>query len=693
MSLVGAPPSAVWALLFVALVGFASWRARLLLLPEWTGAPARLAEAVLGISLALALAEILGLAGLLSGLALEIGAGLLALSAVASSRGRGRAGEEVSSPAGWPALGAAAGIAFLLGAIWMVGTLGVLDGRPMVFDSNWYHLPIAATFARSGSITAIQPIDPLTLARFYPASSELVHAIGMAILHRDVLSPLLNLGWMALALLAGWCIGRPFGAAPLSFLGVAVVLEAHVFAGSQAGSATNDVAATAALLAAAAILVNGLRRGGGTRPGPGELGAVLVAAMAMGLAAGTKLDFLIPAAVLTLGVVTVSARGSRAATAGVWLAGAFATGGLWYVRNLVATGNPVPWLRSIGPIDLPSPDQAFGLRPDYAVAHYIGDGGVWSSHFLPGLHVEFGDLWPLLLALALAGMVAGVVRPAKPVVRVIALAALAGSIAYVFTPLSAGGSEGHPAVFATNLRWLAPFLALGLAILPGLRLRRGYEPGVALALGLVAIGATNLDLGARLDDPNLFAAVLVALALTLAWLGLIALARSHLPPFVGMAAAVAVAIGAAAVYAPAADDYLADRFHDAPAGTGLAAAFEWARHTRDARVELGGTAVAFDQYPLYGEDLSNRVGYLARSGPDGSLEPIRSCGAWRLAIDAHPVDFVVTAPDFNAAETEAPLPAPEGGWTRPGAGSRTIVRDGPLEIFRIRGPLDPRACG
>ncbi len=409
----------------------------------------------------------------------------------------------------------------------------------------------------------------------------------MAILHRDVLSPLLNLGWMALALLAGWCIGRPFGAAPLSLLGVAVVLAAHVFAASQAGSATNDVAATAALLAAAAILVNGRPRDGGTRSRRGELGAVLVAALAAGLAAGTKLDFLIPAAVLTVGVVAVSARGSRAATAGVWLAGAFATGGLWYVRNLAATGNPVPWLRSIGPIDLPSPDQAFGLRPDYSVVHYIGDGGIWSSHFLPGLRVEFGDLWPLLLALALAGMVAGLVRPARPVVRVIALAALAGSIAYVFTPLSAGGTEGHPVVFATNLRWLAPFLALGLAILPTLRLRRGYEPGVALALALLAIGAANLDLGTRLDDPNLLAAVLVALALTALWLGIVALARSPLPSLVAVAAVAAVSIGAAAAYAPTAGDYLADRFHDRAAGNrtggGVRVGPPHARRSRRAR--------------------------------------------------------------------------------------------------------------
>ena len=689
MSLVGAPPSAIWVLLFCGLIGVAAWRARLVAAGDWSGAPARLAEVVLGVSLALVLAEVLGLAGILSGLSLQIGAGALAAGAVALTWGRRGGGDADGEGAAWPWLGAAGLLVAITGAIWMLGALHVLDGGPMVFDSNWYHLPLAASFARTGSVTAIAPIDPVTLARFYPANSELIHAIGMAIVHRDVLSPLLNVGWMAIALLAGWCIGRPYRAAPLSLLGVAVMLAAHVFSSSQAGSATNDVAATAALLAAAALLVNAFARAGGSGP---RWGAVLVAGLAAGLAAGTKIDFLIPIAVLTVGLVIVAGRGARGRTAAVWIAAAFATAGLWYVRNLVVTGNPVPWLRSIGPIHLPSPDQAFGLRPDFAVVHYLGDAGVWSSHFLPGLRVELGDLWSLLLVLALAGMLASIIRPATSILRVLGLVALAGAVAYVFTPLSAGGAAGHPVVFATNLRWLAPFLALGLALLPTLPLRERSVPGALLAVALLAIGAVNLDLSTWADDPNLAAAILVAAVLAGLWLAIVALVRTPTPTYVAAIVLGVAAIGVAAAYTPTSRDYLSDRFRDAPPGTGLASAFEWARHVHDARIELGGTSVAFDQYPLYGDDASNDVSYLGRAGPNGALDPIESCGAWRLAIDAHPVDFVVTAPNFNAADPAHPLPSQEGRWTRLGAGARAVVSDGPLRVFRIRGPLDPRAC-
>ena len=53
---------------------------------------------------------------------------------------------------------------------------------------------------------------------------------------RDLLSPFLNLGWFSGCLLAAWCIGRPYGVAPLSLAGVAVALDTGALA-DQAGEA------------------------------------------------------------------------------------------------------------------------------------------------------------------------------------------------------------------------------------------------------------------------------------------------------------------------------------------------------------------------------------------------------------------------------------------------------------------------
>src|SRR5919197_5162735 len=101
MSLIGAPPSAIWLLVFGSLVALAAWWLRPVVVPGWSGAGARLIEVVLAISLAVVLAEVLGLAGLLRGAWLIAGAGALALGAWGGGRRR----------RGWraPAPGARAG--------------------------------------------------------------------------------------------------------------------------------------------------------------------------------------------------------------------------------------------------------------------------------------------------------------------------------------------------------------------------------------------------------------------------------------------------------------------------------------------------------------------------------------------------------------------------------------------------------
>ena len=77
----------------------------------------------------------------------------------------------------------------------------------------------------------------------------------------------LNFGWLAIAFLAAWCIGRPYGRGHLSVAAVAILLECHTLVVREPGAAKNDLVAAALLLAAIAILVNAwaaaaARRGG-----------------------------------------------------------------------------------------------------------------------------------------------------------------------------------------------------------------------------------------------------------------------------------------------------------------------------------------------------------------------------------------------------------------------------------------------
>ena len=71
--------------------------------------------------------------------------------------------------------------------------------------------------------------------QFYPYNAELLHGIAAMAFGRDVLSPLLNIGWGVLAALAAWCIGRSRGAAPLALLGLMVVVGLPSLTGTQPG--------------------------------------------------------------------------------------------------------------------------------------------------------------------------------------------------------------------------------------------------------------------------------------------------------------------------------------------------------------------------------------------------------------------------------------------------------------------------
>ncbi len=94
----------------------------------------------------------------------------------------------------------AAGAVAVVTAAWAVPTLAALAGGMDRADSLWYHMPLAARFAETGDLGRIDYFDPIFFASYYPANSEVFHATALLGFGRDLLSPLLNLGWLALGL-------------------------------------------------------------------------------------------------------------------------------------------------------------------------------------------------------------------------------------------------------------------------------------------------------------------------------------------------------------------------------------------------------------------------------------------------------------------------------------------------------------
>src|SRR5260221_1757443 len=449
------------ALASFATLGAARVRSRLLSRIE--GAPAHLVTSVLALALLIWVAEILGTVSLLKPLPYLVGVAAVGLGIWGLSRGAGRPGDT-----GGRGVDLGTVIALVVAAVAVVhfasGVRLRLSTGMTGFDSTWYHGPFAAGFLQSGNTMDLHFIAPQFLAWFYPANGEIFHAVGMLAFGRDILSPLLNLGWFVGCLMATWCIGKPYRVAPWSLTLRAIALSVPALA-DQAGEARDDIVGIFFPLAAGAVSLNCWVARGDGEDGL-STGPLAVVGLAAGLAAGTKLNFLLPAAVLVVGLVAIAPRVEKwRALAASGLAG-LAGGGYWYLRNLVHTGNPLPWIHHLGPISLPAPQQGLGGREAHSVLGYLTDGTVWSEWFLPGLHHGLWLIWPLLGAAALAGLLLCLGRRASPPLRVVGLVGLASSLAWLIAPTSASGPNGMPRGFESGLPYLAPALVLGLALLP-----------------------------------------------------------------------------------------------------------------------------------------------------------------------------------------------------------------------------------
>ncbi len=645
-------------------------RVRSRLLPGFGGAAAQVGTAVVAVALLIWAGELLGSFGLFEPLpylvlVVAVGLGAWFWIAPGAAQPEGRAAEGTVATA----------VALLIAAIAVVhfaaGVKTRLSTGMTGFDSTWYHGPFAAGFFQSGDTWGLHFIAPQFLAWFYPANSELLHAVGMLAFGRDLLSPLLNLGWFVGCLVACWAIGRAYRVAPWSLALGAIALSVPALA-DQAGEARNDVVGIFFLLAAVAVVVNGRRQEG--------CGALVVAGLAAGLAAGTKLNFLLPAAVLVLGLVAVAPRGARLrALAAAGLA-ALAGGGYWYLRNLVHSGNPLPWVHHLGPVSLPSPGQTLGGREAHSVLGYLFDGSVWSDWFLPGLHGGFWIVWPLLGVGALAGLVfcfwpaprrrsaavdeataadgGGWWRRVDPALAIAGLVGLAVALAWLVAPTSASGAEGSPRGFESALRYLAPALVLGLALLPTVP---------PLRARLVRLSFPR-DSGGKLNRAPEGG-------------GALSLGR----PWAVMMWIVLAVVAVVALF-PIQRHYLQDRYKDPSFTTpGLNAAFAWARDVSGARIGTTSTR----QYPLFGTDLSNRVRYLGVETDHGGFEEPQGCRRFLGLVNEGDYDYVVAS--LDRIEAGGPKFPPSVQWLT-AAGAKPVLRRAPTVVFRIDGPLDSSSC-
>ncbi|MBV9916733.1 MAG: hypothetical protein JO153_09545 [Solirubrobacterales bacterium] len=689
------------------LLGSRALRERLL--PGWEGAPAWVADTIIGAGLLVVVLQLIGIVGLFdlpAAVVACVGGGAILWAAGGRTRSdraeaptqmfRGAAGI-LRAPAR-VGRGETIVAAIAIGAVaapWLSWTIFSYRHGMQTPDTLWYHLPQAARFVQAGNILHLQYFDSDPVTVFYPANAELFHALGLLLFGTDLLSPAINLGWATLALLAAWAVGRPFGRGPHCLIAVLLLLATPALIDTQPGGAYNDVACIALVLSAGALLVNG-----GLTPAPSA-----IAAVAAGLALGTKFTMIPAVLALGAGVVVVTPRGARLRQAVTWVIALVALGAFWYVRDAVATGTPLPAISiHLGPLSLSAPHVT---EPTFTVGQYLTNGHVWSTFYFPGLHQAFGPAWWAIVGFSALGALGAALARIEPIARMLGVVAVLCAGVYLVTPQFLG-APGAPIFFVYNLRYAAAPIVLGLVLIPLLPALRGTAAGNAwLGLAAVVLLVTELDGGVwptklgRPFSPPIHGRPAVAGAL----LGLLIVAgglgwryikpRAQLLLTRGRLVVSSLSFAVAGVLAvcgwAVADSYARDRY---AATSPIPRIFKWARDTHHTRIGIVGIVA---QYPLYGPDGSNYVQYIGRGAAHGGFGSITTCRGWREVIDRGHYSWLVIAPTAFPLTNQR---APELAWTGAASGATPVILEravsGPpndvAELLKVTGSLDPNTC-
>ena len=681
-------------------LGIGAAAVRRYLLPNWYGAYARLAEIVTGCALLVGIMEVLGTVGLFKLVPVVVGS-----TAVGSALRLGltsRSGKRVVRPrAARPGLTSAVLIVMSMAALvvlmslWIGRSLQSLQHGITGADSIAYHLPHAAFYAQLGQVRAIPYTDDAYLTGLYPATSEMFHALGIVLMGNDVLSPGINLIWLALTLLAAWCIGsvREFGWT--SMLAAALVTATPMMLGSNGGTADNDLLGLFLVTAALALWMRTADMPTSDRRT--YRGGSIIAAVAAGLALSVKLNLLPPVGALVLTAIALTPGGWRRRAAGWWIGGVCLAGGYWYARNLIAVGNPLPWF-SFGVLPTPRPPP-LQHGNNYSIADYATYPRILRHWLIPALNLNLGPWWPVLVAAAVVGPLVCLFSKHDRLIVAAALIAVASLVAYPLTPLTACGPWGHPYCLVSNIRFGAPAMTLALAVTPLALLFRSRVGRLAAATGFTALFVATVALH-RLwtADVNLHGAhaavapvLMVAVIVVLRPWSLIPLRR----PFVRVTAAtVALSLGLAgvAVGYSGTQDYLRHRYTDTNGRYAIHQVWRWARGLHHTQIALAGTFGWFFGYPLWGLDESNRVAYIGQRGSHGSFRSITNCQAWRTALNRGHYRYVVTTPRAVFFSTQV-VHSPEVDWTRTDPAAKLVFSPNPaIQVFRLTGPAHPDRC-
>jgi hypothetical protein len=653
------------------------------LVPDWNGTEAVLAASLIGTTAVIVVAELLGLvSGFRRWPFALVSAVVAAIAAACGTPAPVRSGPGASwslprDRAARIMLGCVVACVMATTASVIGRDAAVLQTGPLDTDSIHYHLTQAAHMVQTHSDVHQHHAASSDGTVYYPYDAELLDAVAMLGPQPDIVVFGLNLlfGW--LALLACWVIGARWSAGAPALAAGAAVIALPLVSQASTGPGLNDLPSMAFVLSAVACLaVAGVPRA--EQPRGRWLAQVAVAGLALGLAAGTKLNALPMAVFIALAVVVV-ASGDRGRAALALFAPAFLAGGFWYVRNWVIVGSPIPDL------DLTVGGHGFHVVPypevkpyAFAVSHYLGDWSVIRHWFVPGLHAVWTGLWPVVGLLFVAGVVLAVATERATFRRLLGVGVVLAVIAYVVTPTTAIGREGQPLLFGTNTRYVLPTLMVGLVLLASASVLRRFAAGLTVLFTALVVGLLGLE---DLPQDVRYGAGVAGAFVVAVVVGWFAVSRSAgtsraARSMMALSLVVVGVAGGAVVQR----DYLRHRY----TGTAdLERLFGVVGGYEHQRIGVVGHGL---EYGFFGPRLRNSVNYVGVTAAWHAFDLPKTCPALLSTLMRLNDDYVVVEP-LAVEHTDR-----VDRWLARMPGVRVVFANPAGTVYEMPEPLDSRGC-
>jgi hypothetical protein len=509
-------------------------------------------------------------------------------------------------------------------AVYELARLRVLATQPLTdIDMLGFHVPGVARFIQTGTLWRVDQFLPGFATAQYPNDGDFL-----------LLSAVLP--WRNLAFVR--FVPVPF----YLFMGVGIYALALELRATRAAAATMAAAVITvpalallaldglpdaiALATLAAGLVFLLRHWRSRRSDE-----LVVAGLALGLSFGTKWYGSTSVAVVLVVWVARNLLARRsllrlaretATLAGLIIAG----GGIWVIRNIVESANPIyPKAVSVLGVHLfPGSHGDIVDRYGYRIADYLGAPHVLRNYIYPAFRDRAGiTALVLLVGLAIAGVAAirATRRPARRdgtaawtlglVVIVLGICA-----EYAITPGSAYGPKNLPVQTFANVRWLMPAIMIAAAVSAQAVLALGRW-GVLLELAALAGAVEGTRLGPGVPASAVALVVLVLAGVAAA--GLVAkrwtAARRWQAWRARRRTVAAVVLATASTLALAAVGRLDQRRFDVHTYASFDPSFAWIESHAAARHRIGITGIWSTTglpptLPAFGPRLGNYVAYV-----------------------------------------------------------------------------------